>query len=142
MRRWRHGDPGPGRPARLQDLAYPTLRAVAPLAARPRRRRSRPACSPTDVGATPDQLALTCGGDRTKTKSVLVDRYDLARSGAKLGGASNAGAGRGLFVLSACGKEVLALPEDEGRARVRVMDREVAPPPQPPQHHAGPVATG
>jgi restriction system protein len=49
---------------------------------------------------------------------------EWARSYAKLGGALDSPR-RGLFVLTNLGKSILSLPEDEGRAQVAQLDRDV-----------------
>jgi restriction system protein len=59
-----------------------------------------------------------------RPKSVLIDRMEWARSYAKLGGALDSPR-RGLFVLTNLGKSILSLPEDEGRAQVAQLDRDV-----------------
>jgi restriction system protein len=103
-----------------QDLIFPTLRAVAALggSAQAREITSQVAA---DIGATDEQLALTY---ENRPKSVLVDRIDWARSYATLGGALERPR-RGLFVLTPFGREILALPENEGREKVRELDRDV-----------------
>jgi restriction system protein len=73
------------------------------------------------LGATPEQLAITYDG---RAKSVLIDRMEWARSYAKLGGALDSPQ-RGLFVLTNLGKSILSLPEEEGRARLAQLDRDV-----------------
>jgi len=81
----------------------------------------------TDIGATDEQIALTYG---TRAKSVLVDRADWARSYATLGGALERPQ-RGLFVLTALGKEILALPAEEAAERVQELDQQVRARPRP-----------
>src|SRR2546427_3122711 len=49
---------------------------------------------------------------------------DWARSYAKLAGALDSPR-RGLFILSNLGKHILSLPEEEGRAQVAQLDRDV-----------------
>ncbi len=66
-----------------QELIYPTLRAVAALGGSAQAREIT-AQVLADLGATDDELALTY---ENRTKSVLVDRIDWARSYATLGGA-------------------------------------------------------
>jgi restriction system protein len=73
------------------------------------------------LGATPEQLAITYEG---RPKSVLIDRMDWARSYAKLGGALDSPR-RGLYVLTNLGKSILSLPEEQGRAQVAQLDRDV-----------------
>jgi restriction system protein len=103
-----------------RELIYPTLRAVASLGG------SAQGAEITDalielLKATPEQLAVTYDG---RPKSVLIDRMDWARSYAKLGGALDS-TRRGLFILSNLGKHVLSLPEEEGRAQVAQLDRDI-----------------
>ena len=103
-----------------RELMYPTLRAVASLGG------SAQGGEITDtltelLGATPEQLAITYDG---RPKSVLIDRMEWARSYAKLGGALDSPQ-RGLFVLTNLGKSILSLPEEEGRARLAQLDRDV-----------------
>ena len=103
-----------------RELIYPTLRAVASLGG------SAQGAEITDalielLKATPEQLAVTYDG---RPKSVLIDRMDWARSYAKLGGALDSPR-RGLFILSNFGKHVLSLPEEEGRAQVAQLDRDI-----------------
>jgi restriction system protein len=74
-----------------------------------------------DIGAPDEQVAITY---RNRPKSVFIDRLEWARSYAKLGGALESPQ-RGLFVLTTYGKELLALPENEGIQAVKKMDRQV-----------------
>lgn len=88
--------------------------------------RVRPGAEITDaltelLELTPEQLAVTYDG---RPKSVLIDRMEWARSYAKLSGALDSPR-RGLFVLSNLGKRILSLPEEEGRAQVAQLDRDV-----------------
>jgi restriction system protein len=55
---------------------------------------------------------------------VLAERIAWARSYAKLGGALDSPR-RGLFLLTTYGKELLSLPETEGIAAVRELNRQV-----------------
>ena len=103
-----------------QDLIFPTLRAVAALGGSAQAREITPQVA-ADIGATDEQLALTYDNRQT---SVLVDRIDWARSYATLGGALERPR-RGLFVLTPFGREILSLPENESREKVRELDRDV-----------------
>jgi restriction system protein len=103
-----------------RDLLYPTLRAVASLGGSAQGGEITDALTEL-LGATPEQLAVTYEG---RPKSVLIDRMEWARSYAKLGGALDSPR-RGLFVLTNLGKRILSLPEDEGRAQVAQLDRDV-----------------
>ncbi|MGH9066361.1 MAG: winged helix-turn-helix domain-containing protein, partial [Acidimicrobiales bacterium] len=73
------------------------------------------------LGVSPEQLAVTYD---SRPKSVIIDRMEWARSYAKLTGGLDSPR-RGLFVLTSLGKQILALPEDQGQARVAELDREV-----------------
>jgi restriction system protein len=103
-----------------RDLIYPTLRAVASLGGSAQGSEITDALTEL-LGATPEQLAITYKG---RPKSVLIDRMEWARSYAKLGGALDSPR-RGLFVLTNAGKSILSLPEEEGRAQVAKLDRDV-----------------
>ena len=103
-----------------RELIYPTLRAVASLGG------SAQGAEITDalielLKVTPEQLAVTYDG---RLKSVLINRMDWARSYAKLAGALDSPR-RGLFILNNLGKHILSLPEEEGRAQVAQLDRDV-----------------
>jgi len=103
-----------------QDLIYPTLRAVASLGGSAQAREIT-ARVLKDIGATDEQIAITYPN---RTKSVLIDRLEWARSYAKLGGALDSPR-RGLFVLTTLGKETLALPEADAIKAVKEVDRQV-----------------
>jgi restriction system protein len=103
-----------------RELMYPTLRAVASLGGSAQGGEIIDALTEL-LGATPEQLAVTYDG---RPKSVLIDRMEWARSYAKLGGALDSPR-RGLFVLTNLGKSILSLPEDEARAQVAQLDRDV-----------------
>ena len=59
-----------------------------------------------------------------REKSVLIDRLEWARSYCKLGGVLESPR-RGLYLLTPEGQEVLALPEEEARERLRELNRVV-----------------
>ena len=103
-----------------RELIYPTLRAVASLGGSAQGAEITDALTEL-LKVTPEQLAVTYDG---RPKSVLIDRMDWARSYAKLAGALDSPR-RGLFVLSNLGKHILSLPEEEGRAQVAQLDRDV-----------------
>jgi restriction system protein len=103
-----------------RELMYPTLRAVASLGGSARGAEITDALVEL-LKATPEQLAITYEG---RSKSVLIDRMDWARSSAKLTGALDSPQ-HGLFILSNLGKHILSLPEEEGRAQVAKLDRDV-----------------
>jgi len=102
------------------DLIYPTLKAVASLGGSALGREVT-ARVIEDIGAPEEQVAITY---ENRPKSVLIDRLEWARSYAKLGGALESPQ-RGLFVLTTYGKELLALPEDQGVHAVKEMDRQI-----------------
>jgi restriction system protein len=101
-------------------LIYPTLRAVASLGGSAQGAEITDALTEL-LKVTTKQLAVTYDG---RPKSVLIDRMDWARSYAKLAGALDSPR-RGLFVLTNLGKQILSLPEEEGRAQVAQLDRDV-----------------
>src|SRR5450755_3758278 len=103
-----------------RELIYPTLRAVASLGGSAQGAEITDALTEL-LEVTPEQLAVTYDG---RPKSVLIDRMEWARSSAKLAGALDSPR-RGLFVLSNLGKHILSLPEEEGRAQVAQLDRDV-----------------
>ena len=103
-----------------RELIYPTLRAVASLGGSAQGAEITDALTEL-LKVTPEQLAVTYDG---RPKSVLIDRMDWARSYAKLAGALDSPR-RGLFILSNLGKHILSLPEEEGRAQVAQLDRDV-----------------
>ena len=74
-----------------------------------------------DIGSTEDEIAITYPG---RPKSILIDRLEWARSYAKLGGILDTPQ-RGLYVLSTLGRDILALPAEEGIAFVLEMNRAV-----------------
>jgi restriction system protein len=103
-----------------RELIYPTLRAVASLGGSAQGAEITAALTEL-LKVTPEQLAVTYDG---RSKSVLIDRMDWARSYAKLAGALD-NPRRGLFILTNLGKDLLSLPEEEGRAQVAQLDRDV-----------------
>lgn len=103
-----------------RELIYPTLRAVASLGGSAQGSEITDALTEL-LKVTPKQLAVTYDG---RPKSVLIDRMDWARSYAKLAGALDSPR-RGLFILTNLGKHILSLPEEEGRAQVAQLDRDV-----------------
>ncbi|MCW2750496.1 MAG: Mrr restriction system protein [Aeromicrobium sp.] len=108
------------------QLILPTIRALATLGGSARGREIT-AQVLADIGATEEQVGLTYG---TRSKSVLVDRADWARSYATLGGALDRPE-RGLFVMTPLGREILAMAPTEALARVAELDREVRGRPKP-----------
>ncbi|MGA3354997.1 MAG: restriction endonuclease [Acidimicrobiales bacterium] len=102
------------------DLIYPTVKAVAALGGSAQGREVTARVIEA-IGAPDEQVAITY---KNRSKSVLIDRLEWARSYAKLGGAIESPQ-RGLFVLTTYGKELLALPEDKAIQAVKEMDRQV-----------------
>ena len=102
------------------ELMYPTLQVVAQSGGSAQGREITAKVIEA-IGATDAQVAITY---ENRPKSVLVDRVEWARSYAKLGGALESPQ-RGLYVITSVGKEILGLPEDGGRERLRELDREV-----------------
>ena len=103
-----------------QDLIYPVLKAVDALGGSAQAREIT-AKVIDDTGVSDDVVAITYDN---RPKSILVDRIEWARSYAKLGGALDSPQ-RGLYLLTTYGKELLTMPEGEGIAAVKEMDREV-----------------
>lgn len=103
-----------------QDLIYPTLRAVEKLGGSGQAREIT-AEVVNAISATEEQLALTY---ENRSKSVLIDRVDWARSYAALAGALERPK-RGIYVLTPLGKSILVLPEEAGLDRCRQLDRDV-----------------
>ena len=102
------------------ELMYPVLRAVEVLGG-----------SATggqiidqvvgDLGFGEAELAVTY---ESNSKPILPDRITWARSYAKLGGALESPK-RSMFLLTTVGKEIVGLPEDDARERLKTMDRDV-----------------
>jgi restriction system protein len=102
------------------ELLHPVLRAVATLGGSATSGEIT-AQVVEDQGFTEEQMSVFYDGN---PKSILGDRLAWARSYNKLGGALESPK-RSLYLLTAFGKEILALPEDEARQRLREMDRKV-----------------
>jgi restriction system protein len=102
------------------DLLYPVLRAVATLGGSAKSGEIT-AQVVEDQGFTEEQMSVVYDAN---PKSILGDRIAWARSYNKLGGALESPK-RSLYLLTAFGKEILALPEGEARERLREMDRKV-----------------
>ncbi|PFG45026.1 restriction system protein [Georgenia soli] len=71
----------------------------------------------------PSEEMLAVVQPKRPEASVLMERVHWARSYAKLIGALESPK-RGVFLLTQSGRELLALPEEEGRARVFELDRD------------------
>lgn len=102
------------------DLIRPTLQAVETLGGSALAREIT-AQVLVDIGASDEQVALTY---EHRPKSILIDRIDWARSYATLGGALERPK-RGLFVLTAFGRQILVLPADDAMELVRKLDQTV-----------------
>ena len=106
---------------RYTELMLPTLCAVDALggsgSGREITAKVLEAISPGD-----DQLTLTY--ENRPEKSILLDRIDWARSYCKLGGALESPR-RGLFLMTALGREIVQLPADVAMARLAELDRQV-----------------
>jgi restriction system protein len=103
-----------------QDLIYPVLQAVDALGGSAQAREVT-AKVIEDIEAPDDLVAITY---ENRPKSILVDRIEWARSYAKLGGALESPQ-RGLYLLTTYGKDLLAMPEEEGITSVKEMNRDV-----------------
>lgn len=103
-----------------QDLIYPVLQAVDALGGSAQAREVT-AKVIEDIEAPDDLVAITYDN---RPKSILVDRIEWARSYAKLGGALESPQ-RGLYLLTTYGKDLLAMPEEEGITSVKEMNRDV-----------------
>lgn len=75
-----------------------------------------------DLGLPDEMLAVTYPS--RPTQSILLDRIAWARSYAKLGGALESPR-RGIYVLTAMGRELLSLPAEAAAQRCLDMDRDV-----------------
>ncbi len=103
-----------------QELIYPVLQAVEALGGSAQAREIT-AKVIEDIEAPDDLVAITYDN---RPKSILVDRIEWARSYAKLGGALESPR-RGLYLLTTYGKDLLAMPEEEGITSVKEMNRDV-----------------
>ena len=103
-----------------RDLIYPVLKAVDALGGSAQGREIVTRVL-DDIGAPDDLVATTYDSRPT---SILVNRIGWARSYSKLGGALESPR-RGLFLLTSLGKEILGLPEAEGREAALEMRRRV-----------------
>jgi restriction system protein len=103
-----------------QDLIYPVLKAVDALGGSAQAREIT-AKVIEDIEAPDELVAITYDN---RPKSILMDRIEWARSYAKLGGALESPQ-RGLYLLTTYGKELLAMPREEGITSVKEMNRDV-----------------
>lgn len=102
------------------DLILPVLQAVSALGGSARSAEIVDQVL-TDLNPTDEALAVTFAN--RPTHSVLVDRIMWGRSYAKLIGGLESPK-RAVFLLTPLGKEILALPPEEGNRRVHHLDRE------------------
>lgn len=104
------------------DLMLPTLRAVKALGGSATSREITTQIIDSE-GFTDEMLGVLYEG-RDRDESILLDRIAWARSYSKLSGALDSPK-RGLFLLSETGQEIVDLPDNEARGRVRLLDAEV-----------------
>lgn len=102
------------------DLILPTIRAVAALGGSATAREVSSQVV-SDQGFTDEMLAVQ--RPNRPDSSVLMERVQWARSYAKLIGALESPK-RGVFLVTALGKDLLAMPEDEAQKRTYDLDRE------------------
>lgn len=102
------------------DLILPTVRAVSKLGGSATAREITTQVL-EDLAPTDEMLAVA-QANRTES-SVYLERVQWARSYAKLIGALESPK-RGVFLVTALGKELLAMPSAEGQQRVLELDRE------------------
>ena len=103
------------------DLLLPTLQAIERLGGSAQARQLREAVLET-LNPSEEMLALTYpkSGD-----FILRDRISWARSDCKTFGTLE-NPRRGLYLLTALGREILALPEDRAVERLRDLQREAS----------------
>jgi restriction system protein len=102
------------------DLILPTVRAVVSLGGSATAREITSQVV-ADLAPTDDMLAVTHAN--RPDDSVLMERIQWARSYAKLIGALESPK-RGVFLVTALGKELIGLPPEEGQRRTLALDRE------------------
>lgn len=102
------------------DLILPTVRAVAKLGGSATAREITTQVL-EDLAPTDEMLAVA-HANRPEA-SVYLERVQWARSYAKLIGALESPK-RGVFLVTALGKELLGMPFDEGQRRALELDRE------------------
>ncbi|GGM84229.1 hypothetical protein GCM10009721_06200 [Terrabacter tumescens] len=102
------------------DLILPTVRAVIALGGSATAREVTSQVL-SDLAPTEDMLAVT--QPNRPESSVLMERIQWARSYAKLIGALESPK-RGVFLVTALGRELAALPREEGSRRTLALDRE------------------
>ena len=102
------------------DLILPTVRAVITLGGSATGREITSQIL-ADLAPSDDMLAVA--QENRPDASVLMERIAWARSYAKLIGALESPK-RGVFLVTALGKELAGLPEEEGQQRAVALDRE------------------
>ena len=102
------------------DLILPTVRAVIALGGSGTAREIRSRVL-ADLAPTEEMLAVA--QPLRPDSSVLLERINWARSYAKLIGALESPK-RGVFLVTALGKELAALPPEEGAKRALDLDRQ------------------
>lgn len=102
------------------DLILPTVRAVIALGGSATAREVTTQVL-ADVAPSDDMLAVA--PVNRPEASVFMERVQWARSYAKLIGALESPK-RGVFLVTALGKELVTLPEEEGQRRTLELDRE------------------
>lgn len=102
------------------DLILPTVRAVIALGGSA---TAREVTSRVVEDLAPSEEALAVSHEHRPESSVLMERIQWARSYAKLIGALESPK-RGVFLVTSLGKELTALPSDEGQRRTLELDRE------------------
>lgn len=102
------------------DLILPTVRAVAALGGSA---TAREVTSRVVEDQAPTDEMIAVAHDNRPQASVYMERVQWARSYAKLIGALESPK-RGVFLITQLGRELLALPPDEGAQRALELDRE------------------
>ncbi len=102
------------------DLILPTVRAVLALGGSA---TAREVTSRMVEDLAPSDEALAVSHEHRPGSSVLMERIQWARSYAKLIGALESPK-RGVFLVTPLGRELTALPHEEGQRRTLELDRE------------------
>nr|CAA9313333.1 MAG: Mrr restriction system protein [uncultured Nocardioidaceae bacterium] len=102
------------------DLILPTVRAVTTLGGSA---TAREITSQVVTDLAPSDEMLVVSHEHRPDASVLMERIQWARSYAKLIGALESPK-RGVFLVTPLGRELIALPPDEGQRRALELDRE------------------
>ena len=103
-----------------QELILPTVRAVNELG---RSAKAREITSRVLEDPAPSDAMLAVTFPDRPDEPVLMARIQWARSYAKLIGALESPA-RAVFLLTPLGASLLAMPEEEAKERIRVLDRD------------------